>query len=189
MGESDTLRLQCWDSAIHAFGTGYIFERRSRCLRFQLRLLSFLGIIVPVFVGGIVTTYGIQFKYIGIILATGGILALAQLIASIWAIIAKWDDAYAYSQESTSANYDLANKYKAIAQSPPSKLDDFRIRLEFLNAENQRRSDTDYRQSITEKEKRMGMRAALRNLQRECTACKMVPTTMKPTNCGVCGNF
>jgi mobilome CxxCx(11)CxxC protein len=189
MAESDTLRMQCWDSAIHDFGTGYIFECRARSLRTKLRLLSFLGIIVPVFIGGIVMTYGTHFPYIDFILTIGGIFGIIQLVTSIGALVSKWDDTYAYSQESTSANYDLANRYKVLAQSPPTRLDEFRTRLEFLNAENQRRSDADYKQSITEQEKRKGLRASLRNFQRECTACHKVPTSMKPTDCDVCGNF
>jgi mobilome CxxCx(11)CxxC protein len=189
MTESYTLGMQCWDSAIHNFGTAYVFECRARRLRAMLRKLTFLGIIVPVFVGGIVTTYGTQFKYIGWVLSLAGILGLIQLVASIWALIAKWDDEYAYAQESTSSNYDLSNRFKTLAQNPPSTIAEFKTKLEFLNAENQRRSDLDYRQAITDAEKRKGLRAALRSFERACTACKKVPTSMEPSECDVCGKF
>lgn len=189
MEESDTLRSQCWNNALHSFGTAYIFERRASHFRLRLRLLSFLGIIVPLLVGYIVITYGTRFKYIDAILIIGAILGLVQLVASSWALVAKWDDEYAYAQESTNANYDLSYRYQALAQNPPIKLDDFRIRLDLLDAARRCRSDLDYRHSITDAEKRKGMRAALRNYQRACATCKEVPTSMKPTKCDTCGNF
>ena len=63
------------------------------------------------------------------------------------------------------------------------------LRNEVLKTENNLRRHIDNQQNVTEKEKRFGMRAALRQYQKQCSACKKVPTTMKPTSCGVCGNF
>lgn len=187
--QSDMIRLQCWDNAIHDFGTAYVFECRARILRKRLFSLTFLGVIVPIFIGGIVTTYGTKFQYIGAILTMGGILGIIQLVASVWALVAKWDDQYAYAQESMASNYNLSDKYKNLAQNPPPKLDEFRGQLAFIDTENKRRSEGDYKQSISEREKRMGLRAALRKFQRACVGCKNVPASMTPTSCDICGNF
>ena len=54
---SNEQRGEAWDNAIHAFGTSYIFERRLKAARKKLRWLTFLGIAVPVMVGGVVVTF------------------------------------------------------------------------------------------------------------------------------------
>ncbi|MDR3625278.1 MAG: hypothetical protein P4L45_00510, partial [Ignavibacteriaceae bacterium] len=63
------------------------------------------------------------------------------------------------------------------------------ISYRLLKIENDFRIDRDNQQYITEKEKRMGMRAGLRQFKRACAACKQVPVSLKSTNCDVCGNF
>jgi len=189
MEETEILQSQCWKKAIYCFGTAYIFECRARRLRLGLRIIEFLGIIVPLFVGGIVTTYGIQFKHIQAILLLGGIVALAQLFTSVWALVSKWDDEYSYAQESISANHDLSARYRRFGENPPPRLEDFRMEVRFLDAEDSRRFDRDYRHGISDQKKRKGMRAGLRSFGRECDGCKAIPKSMKPSQCPVCGDF
>ncbi|MEV5447207.1 mobilome CxxCx(11)CxxC protein, partial [Streptomyces sp. NPDC052644] len=64
-----------------------------------------------------------------------------------------------------------------------------RHRYEVLKALDTSRQAQDLNQDIDDQEKRMGMRAALRERQRKCSACLTVPTGMQPTNCDVCGNY
>ena len=56
-----------------------------------------------------------------------------------------------------------------------------------IDDEHKRR--VDQLSNITDEEKRMGMRATLRQFQRECANCKQTPVSMVPSECGVCGNF
>jgi mobilome CxxCx(11)CxxC protein len=96
---------------------------------------------------------------------------------------------YAYSKESASINYYISQQYKRFAETPPKTNQEFEHKIDLLDAEESSRSNIDTQHHITEKEKRFGMRAALRNFQRECSGCGQVPITMKPSNCEICGKF
>jgi len=186
--EFDKLREKCWNDAFYTFGTAWIFEKRASKLRRRLRILTFLGIAVPLALGGTVASFGLDFKYLGLIILLAGILSIVQLIGSVWALVAKWEDEYAYSLESVVGNYGLSNKFKELGENPPQS-EELRIKISLLDAENRLRKDSDYKHVITEKEKRMGHRAALRQFHRACVACKEIPTSMKSSDCDVCGNF
>jgi mobilome CxxCx(11)CxxC protein len=108
------------------------------------------------------------------------------LILSVWALAAKWDDAFAYSQEAMTDNYRLANTFEKLARVAPA---DIAMRFEIADAAYQARVDADNRQGLSDKDKRRGMRAALRQYQRPCVGCQKVPASMKPSECDICGNF
>ncbi len=153
----------------------------------RLRTLTFLGIVVPAFVGGVVVASGD--KYLWIILTIASILGLFQLVMSIWAAAAKWDDAFAYATESLTSNQQLSNAYKDLASNPPSSAAAFRRQLKPINIENKYREAQDLKQGITGAEKKAGLRAALRQFQSKCVDCRNVPTSMEPTDCPICGKF
>ncbi len=184
-----SLRQDCWNQALHAFGTAYIFERRAKKIGSKLKILTFLGIAVPLSVGALVLSWGADSKAIPYITFLAGILGFVQLILSVWAIVAKWQDNYTYSQESTSSNYRLANKYELLAKYQSDDEKEQRINFDLLATESSARDDLDIKQGISEKEKRRGMRAALRKYKRECANCKLVPMSLEPSDCPVCGNF
>lgn len=185
----DELRKKCWDEAFHSFGTAEIFRKRASKYRRLLRSLTFLGVAVPTAVGGIVLSFGVDFKYTSIVILIASILGLAQLILSLWSLVAKWDDTYAYSLESLSDNGKLSSLFQELAESPPNDRDEFRTRYDLLQAESRIRTERDNQQIITDKEKRYGMRASLRQFRRECVSCKQIPTSMEATDCDVCGNL
>ncbi len=179
------IKQQCWDKAVHSYGTGYIFQQRAAILKNRIKILTFFGIAVPLSIGSIVMSFGQHQKILATALIIAGILGMLQLVGSAWSLVAKWDDSYSYSLEATSANYRLSHAYKKLAES--SSLD--KSRFDLLEQEDQSRMDMDYKQGISENEKREGMRAALKQFQRTCVQCKQVPFSMKPSNCDVCGNF
>jgi mobilome CxxCx(11)CxxC protein len=183
------IRQKCWGKAVHAYGTGYIFEERARTLGKKIRLLAFLGIAVPTSMGGIVLAFGTDFEYKSVVLIVAGVIGIIQLIASVWALVADWQDAYAYAHESMAANYRLAENFESLASNPPSAPSEVEANFSALMAEDKVLSQRDYRQEITPEEKRKGMRAALRKYQRECAFCGKVPKSMSPSECDVCGNF
>lgn len=187
--DKDKTRQACWDHALLCFGTAYIFERRANDLRGRVRLLTFLGIVVPVSVGSVVASFGTNTPVLPFVLVTAGVLSLLQLIGSVWSLAAKWNDALAYTMKSNSTNKSLSLRYRDLAENPP--LDDtaFSHQFQLLQTEYRRQSEDDENQGVTEKEKRRGMRAGLREFQRKCSACHKVPVSMKPTDCDVCGNF
>ena len=145
-------RQDCWDKAVHAFGTAYIFEQRSNKARKKLRWLSFLGIAVPVLVGGIVVAFfGVdQLKpYLSWLIVLAGLLGTIQLVITIWSLIAKWEDEAIYGSESNVGNYEISKLYADLARNNP---DDFDSKYELLNLRNDLRSAEDSKKEITEKE-------------------------------------
>jgi len=183
------IRNKCWDEAVYCFGTAYVFERRSKAYKRLLQWLTFLGLAVPLAVGGIVMSFGVDLPYTAWIITVASILGLAQLILSLWSLVAKWDDMFAYSVESCSDNYRLSDLFKNLAQFENPNSPEHMNRYELLQSENRMRSGRDNQQTLSDREKRTGLRAALRQFQRTCVACKAVPMSMKPSKCDVCGNF
>ena len=185
--ELANLRQDCWDQALYAFGTAVLFQRRARSLRRSLRALTFIGVGVPVAVGGAVLSVSTNQSFVAVIAAVAGVLLFAQLIWSVWAIVALWEDRRAYAVESMTDNFRLANAYKFLAEHSPN---DIKQRFEVLAAESGSRDTRDYQQDLREGEKRRGMRAALFQNRRACAGCRRVPESPdKATNCAVCGQF
>ena len=186
---ADSLRRDCWDQAIYAFGTAWIFEQRAKRYRWRLRILDFLGIVVPVTVGGIVLSFGTMPTYLPYVFVPAGILSIVQLVMSVWSLVARWEDALVYAEESVSSNHRLSREYEGLGRNPPGALADLKLRHSLLEKENQLRNELDNKQGLTEREKRGGLRAGLRRFQRPCVACKQIPQSMKPSDCDVCGRF
>lgn len=175
------------DYALQAFGTAAIFERRAIRTARKLRVLMFLGLAVPVTIGGLVAAFGAHFAALETLLVIGGLVAACQAIWSLWAIVAGWDSILAYSRESHTDNIGLYKRFLDLAQSNGAT--DIEVRLRVLEAENNAREVQDQQRDIGDDEKRFGMRSALRQLRRACVACKQVPTSMEASQCGVCGRF
>lgn len=187
--DTEMLRQKCWDEALQTFGTAYIFEDRARRLRPWLRVQNLLGIGVPALVGGILLTFGDEGWYVQVIFVVGGILLLAELVLSVVAVVMNWEERLYYALDSATANYHLSDELRKLARDPPSSPDKFRCEVEKLQAASQERQRLDYRQYVSDANKRKGMRAALREFERDCSGCGEVPSSMEPTECNVCGQF
>lgn len=181
----DSMRTICWDTALHCFGYSYIFKRRYRIYRFWLRVLLFVGLATPLTVGALATTFGLKPWVITI----ASIIGIVQVVLSLWAVVHKLDDATFYAHKSGTENDALAESYRSLGKNPPSQKTKFIHEYELLEARRTNIVSSDAEQGTTPKELRMAHRAGLREFQRECVACKCVPTDMKSTACGVCGNF
>ena len=189
MPDLDAIRKQCWTEAVHCFATAFVFEDRARRLKKRGRLLTFLGIVLPASVGATAAAFGLDSPMAaGVLTWTAGV-GVVQLIGSIWSLVNRWDDDFAYFQEAHSANRVFFDRFCKLAKNPPEKVEDASRQLELIEVESNARSITDEKQGFSEDEKRMGMRAALRELGMKCAGCDVVPKTMDPSNCGVCGSF
>lgn len=186
--EADAVRRRCWDGALHAYATSYIFQRRARTLGTKLNWITYVGFVVPMIVGLLVLSYG-HFKSLPTIIAVAAALVSAQVVVSLWSVIGGWVAGYSYAAASAAANSGLARRYEELASNPPETLSGLRQEYEKLAIRDEDRQEQDYQQAVKESEKRMGMRAALRKYQRACVVCGEVPTTMRATDCGVCGKF
>lgn len=184
----DKLRSKCWDKAIYSYGTGYIFEQRASLFKRRLRILTFLGIVVPLSIGSVVLNFSNPAILPKLLLAAG-CLGTLQLVGSAWSLVAKWDDSYSYALESLVSNHRLAVSYQKLAESPSIKLTELQSRYDLLEQEDQIRAIEDYKQNISDNEKSMGLRAALKQFQRSCVVCNNTPQSMTPSDCEVCGKF
>lgn len=184
----DSYRKLCWDNAVNAFGTSYVFQQRAHTLKTRLQWVNYVGVAVPVVVGALVLSFGI-FSLLAVVITAAGVVGVIQMTVNLWSIIGRWVEEYSYAISSIAANDSLSIRYRELAQNPPSELDALRQMYERLQIEDTMRRDQDLQHDIEDYERRMGMRAALRQFQRKCTACEQVPTSMKPSDCGVCGSF
>jgi hypothetical protein len=69
--EDLTQRIQqdCWARFIDTYGTACTFERRAAQYERRVRLLTFLGIVGPVLVGGVITSFGTSWSGVPYLLA------------------------------------------------------------------------------------------------------------------------
>ena len=188
MTEVEILRQKCWDRALQTHGSAHVFELRSNRFRNRLRILTFFGIAVPATIGSVVLSSK-NADLSAVLLFIAGFLGLVQLIGSIWSLVSHWDESYSYARESLTSNYQLSNKYQKLAENPPSDPAVLQLQFDLLEKEDQFRYAQDSKQGISEEEKRLAMRAGLRQFQRPCTQCSTVPSSLEPTDCGVCGDF
>jgi mobilome CxxCx(11)CxxC protein len=184
----EAIQRESSEEALHCFGTAHVFEVRANLLRQRIRLLTFLGIVVPATVGLAYMSFGASSWLTTPLVVLGSLLLILQLIGSIWSLVYRWDDSFAYSLESMSANRSFYERFKELASDTHNK-EEANLFYQLPQSESQARSKEDEKQGATENEKRMGMRAGLRQLKRACAACNQVPTSMTPTDCNVCGNF
>ena len=150
-------------------------------------LLSYLGIAGPASVGAIISTYSLDDKTTKLVLVVAGTIAIIQLLFSIWSLVSGWNEKLSYYLESKSSNYSLSSQYQKLSQNSSISKQGFDSELNVLDREADLRSALDNNHYVNDKEKRMGMRYGLRKFQRACAGCDIVPTDMKPTECGVCG--
>ena len=151
--------------------------------------LTFAGIAIPAVVGGIAAG-GIPLPWLlPVALVVAAVLGVAQLVASIWALAADWSGSFAQATQSMTANQQLTDAYKRLAENPPDDLTQFQRELGLVRAQDLAQQDRDRLEQVVGAEERMGLRAALRERRQACTACNVVPTSMKPTECEVCGDF
>ena len=181
-------RSDCWNKALESYGTSWIFERRANRLRAQTRSLTFLGIIGPLLLGAIALEFGNVALFPGLLIPAG-IIAIVQVVGSLWSLVARWEDSYSYALESMNSNSRLSDEFRDLASNPEAIADQARLKYQILEQEDRLRCSEDTKQGVTEKEKRMGMRSALRQFKRPCAGCGKVPVSMEPTDCPVCGQF
>lgn len=186
---TDKILQDCWDDALHSFGTSYIYSIKGRKIGRLLKTVNFLGIIVPLLIGGIAASYNLSPSSLNTLLIIAAPFSILQLLLSALSLSYKWDDKYSYLLESTNDNSQISNDYRNLAKYPPTRFIDLKSKKELIDIKYNIRGNNDGKYGLTNREKREAMRYSLRNFQRSCAGCNIVPTDMIPTDCGVCGNF
>ena len=182
----------CWGFIFHAYGTIRLFERRAKRLQTGRTWITFLGIVVPVIIGGVVLAFGTDiaskdaFKYL---LYVAGIVGLIQLIISTWSIVSRWDEKYEYAMKSVIENTKLYNECdnyrKRLLNNSPESEDLF----EKIKSTKEELEFKDLGQNISDKEKRFAARSAYFYFKQPCHVCNKIPTDLNPEKCSGCGNF
>lgn len=185
----DRLRQDAWNNALFCFGYSYIYSRRASNLNEKLNWITFLGIVIPLLIGGIVTTYGVTSPILKYLIYIAAPISLFQLIISVWSVVANWNLSYAYYLETSLDNSNLAELYENIGKYPAEKSENLRKEIEKVDMLRNSREKQDNKYPLTDEEKRIGMRYSLRKYKRECAGCKIIPINMESVSCGVCGNF
>lgn len=188
METMDTKKIieACREKEFHSFGTARIFEKRAGNLGNLRTIITFLGIITPVIVGGSVLAFGIKSTFLPYLIGAVGLLSLIQLTLSVWSIVARWDEKHSYAIESTKDNTKLYNMFKELADQPTANLSDsYSVTLNLYKD----REKEDIVQNISQKEKNFANRESLKYYQKPCHICKQIPNTSKPSKCDACGNF
>jgi mobilome CxxCx(11)CxxC protein len=183
------LKSDLWDKALESTGTAYLFEVRARRLRRRLNNLTFVGFAVPLLIGALVLGYGTAFKALKLLIPLAIGIGVVQVVVFAWSVVAQWVDRYQTSIRAVIANRSLSESFEALARELPPDIGEFRRKVELLNSQDAAQRDFDYLQEIGDAERRMGMHAGLREYQRECPQCEVKPSNMKPTKCGVCGDY
>ena len=178
---------RCTEKEIYAYGTAYIFESRSRSLRFRLRILSFLSLAVPLSVGGIAMAAA-DAELLPVIVTISGILSIPLFFMTLWSLVFRWEERLAASEHACNVNNELKNGWEDLARYKGSDAEEkFRVLLERDRIQEQ----SDVRQDVSAKEKRQMMRASLIQYRRKCATCGVQPISMSADNisCATCGNF
>lgn len=186
MGDSDFIK-RCAEKEIYAYGTAYIFESRSRSLRFRLRILSFLSLAVPLSVGGIAMAAA-DAKLLPVIVLISGLLSVPLFVMTLWSLVFRWEERLASSEHACKINNELKNGWEDLARYKSSDAEEkFRVLLERDRVQEQ----NDVKQDISTKEKRQMMRASLIQYRRTCATCGVQPISMsaKGSSCATCGDF
>ena len=118
MIDTKRIRTDCWDKALDALGYSYIYSKRIDKLNIWLRWTKVLGILIPVLLGGIVSSYFANDEVIKIALWVTAPLALGQLIISSYLqIIGSDEKVNSYSTKA--AEYGLLNsEFEQIGPAP-----------------------------------------------------------------------
>ena len=182
--ERERIQQECWRRAIHSYGTATLFERRAHHYQWLVRVPAFLGIAVPVVVGGLVLSFGTDAPDLPKVIWAAGVLGILQLVISVWALVARWDSTLAYSLESATENHRHATQFEKLARNPTANM---QLRFDILDATYQSRSEADVKQVVSRSEKRFGLRSGLHRFQRKCEGCGVVPNPERPSTCDVCG--
>jgi len=185
----DQLRIECWNQSVHALGTSYIFQLKSKFYKRWIRIITILGLAVPLLIGATASVYGQDSKLLGLAIAVTAPITVLQAILSGISLAYKWDDQLAYSLESQSDNRHISQEYQNLAKYPPSDLNEFDKQLAIIKTKDEARTKQDEKITFSNKENKMGLRYALWILKRECATCEEVPNAMTPTKCETCGNF
>lgn len=185
----DDLRRECWNYSFQSFGYAYIFDKRASKYSTYINWLTVFGILTPSIIGATALGYGIKNILLEKMIIMAIPITIIQFIFSVLSIIFKWSDELSHSYESSQAYSSLYYDFRRLAKYPPNTYNELKHDFELLELEYIKQNQQDLKHNIKEYELRKGMRYMLREHKKECVGCKIIPISMKSTDCPVCGNY
>lgn len=185
----ETIRQECWNKSFHALGTSYVFQLKAKSYKTWIRIITILGIVVPLLLGATAAAYGQNSNILGIAITVAAPITIFQIALSGISLVAKWDDQLAYSLESQTENRIISEEYENLAKYPPTATGELERMFSIIKTKDEARIRQDEKITFSAKENRKGMRYALWIRKKECATCKAIPSSMTPTKCDTCGNF
>lgn len=183
----DKIRTDCWDKTLDAIGYSYIYLLKIKKINFWLRISKILGIIIPVFLGGVLTSTYNSPEYISLAIWITSPFAIIQLLLStILTINGADENVLRYSTKAAEYSV-IETEFRQMARYPI--IDEFEYLKKFEILIEREKGISKGNLEVTDKEKRIGMRFGLRELSRSCVGCNETPLSMKTSNCDICGNF
>ena len=183
----DKIRRDCWDKALDSFGFSYIYSRKTQKLDLYIKWIRVLGFIIPVLLGAIVSSYYAKKEIIETAMFFATPLAIAQLVLSAM-VTSLGSETKLSGYITKSIEYGLLNsEFQQLANFPDNNFETLSKKYDILV--ERERGLSKGNNELTDKEKRRGMRAGLRNYKRACVGCGETPLSIVSTKCEVCGNF
>lgn len=144
---------------------------------------------MPLLVYGIICSFNLDPSLQKAIVAIASIASSALLIFSAWSMAANWEQQYFKSLQTQMDFSELYRLYKELGATTLVTLAEFRAEVTRLDSLAEKADHLAMELQMHDDEKRMGMRAGLREFQRKCASCGQIPTDLISTSCGICGNF
>lgn len=183
----DKIRKECSDNRFYSFGTAKIFERRAKIYRRNRNIITFLGLAVPLTIGGTVLSFSAESEVLtSILIPVAGALTIMQLVISLWALVSRWDEKNDYAISAIKANTRLLAEFNRLCNSNDEEI---KNEIQHLRDEYSRVNQEDTAHGVYEKEIRWGMRKALIHYSLTCPTCSQKAVSMTPSECDTCGNF
>ena len=148
---------------------------------------TFLGIVLPVTVGGVYASFGQSPDLMKLIVNISGSVGLVQLIISTWALVSGWDNKYESSIKSVQANTTIYNSWKRFCSAPPSTEEDIINKYDELYKITETQELIDMAQHIKDSEKKYAYVESMRYYSRACHDCKQIPNSENSKKCPSCG--
>ncbi len=189
IGIPQELRRKCNDNALHAHGKAYVFEQRVSVFCRRLTVLKWLGIAVPILVYGIIASFQLSPGWQTGIIAAASFISTLLLVLSVWSLAANWEQQYSKSLQAQIDYAELCRLYRELGTSTLLELHEYKAEISRFDSLMEKADNLAMELRISDEEKRMGMRAGLREFRRKCAGCGEMPTDINSTACNVCGNF
>lgn len=192
MPDEDIIRKQVAYISFISYGTSRIFDKRMRELNWKRKVVTFLGVFVPLMIGGVVLSFGLKAAFLPLCIFIAGIASIVQLGFSLWSLVSGWDRSYSdyiASVKENTAIYNLADSiHRKIGKFDENKLETL---IDDLTERFKRREQDDLTLCVNDKELRYANRVSCFYFKKKCYVCDTIPNTLKPKNCECdgCGKF